>query len=153
MARVGYFQLFPDSLTTFNEDCINTISEANDYPKPEVGDVLFYKNINFLINLLFSVYLIIHFFFLDQIQVMWRAPQAGSGCVIFTAMILENNVRWYAEDGALVKTVCETANTEVESANETKCCACDEAKYSVNCEIFREKFARECCCKKLILFF
>lgn len=34
--RVGYFQLFPDSLTTFNEDCINTISEATDYPKSEV---------------------------------------------------------------------------------------------------------------------
>ena len=35
-ARVGYFQLFPDSLTTFNEDCVNTISEASDYPKTEV---------------------------------------------------------------------------------------------------------------------
>ncbi|XP_071559800.1 spondin-1 isoform X1 [Temnothorax nylanderi] len=102
-ARVGYFQLFPDSLTTFNEDCINTISEATDYPKSEI-------------------------------QVMWRAPQAGSGCVIFTAMILENNVRWYAEDGALTKTVCETVNTEIESANETRCCACDEAKYSLTME-------------------
>ncbi|KYN10487.1 Spondin-1 [Trachymyrmex cornetzi] len=36
LARVGYFQLFPDSLTTFNEDCINTISEATDYPKSEI---------------------------------------------------------------------------------------------------------------------
>lgn len=63
---------------------------------------------------------------------MWRAPPAGSGCVIFTAMILENNVRWYAEDDALSKTVCESIPAEVESVNETRCCACDEAKYSVS---------------------
>lgn len=63
---------------------------------------------------------------------MWRAPPAGSGCVIFTAMILENNVRWYAEDGALTKIVCEWTGSEVESTDETKCCACDEAKYSVS---------------------
>ncbi|KAJ9583301.1 hypothetical protein L9F63_022355 [Diploptera punctata] len=34
--RVGSFQLFGDSLTTFNEFCINTISEADDLPKTEV---------------------------------------------------------------------------------------------------------------------
>lgn len=99
-ARVGYFQLFPDGLTTFNEDCVNTISEASDYPKNEV-------------------------------QVMWRAPPSGSGCVIFTAMVLENNVRWYAEDGALTKTFCEMDSSEVEALDGEKCCACDEAKYSL----------------------
>jgi len=35
-AVVGYFQLFPDSLTVFNDDCINTVSEATDFPKSEV---------------------------------------------------------------------------------------------------------------------
>ena len=50
--RVGSFQLFGDSLTTFNEYCINTISEADDLPKTEI-------------------------------QVMWIAPQKGSGCVMF----------------------------------------------------------------------
>lgn len=34
--RVGSFQLFGDSLTTFNEQCINTISEADDLPKTEI---------------------------------------------------------------------------------------------------------------------
>lgn len=63
---------------------------------------------------------------------MWRAPAAGSGCVIFTAMILENNVRWYAEDGALSKIVCESTGEEIENTDETRCCACDEAKYSVS---------------------
>lgn len=63
---------------------------------------------------------------------MWRAPPSGSGCVIFTAMVLENNVRWYAEDGALSKSVCESTSEEVESLNLIRCCACDEAKYSVS---------------------
>lgn len=99
--RVGYFQLFTDSLTAFNEDCINTISEATDYPKSEI-------------------------------QVMWKAPPAGSGCVIFTAMIIENNVRWYAEDEGLVKTFCEMNPSEVNAElGEDRCCACDEAKYSL----------------------
>nr|XP_033334229.1 spondin-1 isoform X2 [Megalopta genalis] len=102
-ARIGYFQLFPDSLTTFNEDCVNTISEASDYPKTEV-------------------------------QVMWRAPTNGSGCVIFTAMILENNVRWYAEDDALTKTFCEVGPKDVEVLDVDRCCACDEAKYSLTME-------------------
>lgn len=34
--RVGSFQLFGDSLSKFNEDCINTLSETNDLPKTEV---------------------------------------------------------------------------------------------------------------------
>lgn len=34
--RVGRFQLFGDSLTKFNENCINTVSEADDLPKSEV---------------------------------------------------------------------------------------------------------------------
>jgi hypothetical protein len=64
---------------------------------------------------------------------MWRAPRADSGCVIFTAMVLENNVRWYAEDDDLSKTICEsTGGGETEDSNEAKCCACDEAKYSVS---------------------
>lgn len=34
--NVGSFQLFRDSLSKFNEDCVNTISETNDLPKTEV---------------------------------------------------------------------------------------------------------------------
>lgn len=47
-------------------------------------------------------------------------------------MVLENNVRWYAEDGGLTKTFCETGAGEAETLLEDKCCACDEAKYSVS---------------------
>lgn len=50
-------------------------------------------------------------------------------------MVLENNVRWYAEDGALTKTFCEMDSAEVEALDGEKCCACDEAKYSVSYKI------------------
>ncbi|KRT84807.1 hypothetical protein AMK59_501 [Oryctes borbonicus] len=34
--KVGTFQLFGDSLSKFNEDCVNTLSENNDLPKTEI---------------------------------------------------------------------------------------------------------------------
>lgn len=34
--RVGRFQLFSDSLTKFYENCVNTVSEADDLRKTEV---------------------------------------------------------------------------------------------------------------------
>lgn len=42
--HIGYFLLFPDSLTTFDEDCVNTISEKTDFPKSEVRDFFKEKN-------------------------------------------------------------------------------------------------------------
>lgn len=47
----GQFQLFADTLTRFDEECTNSVLEADDLPKTEV-------------------------------QVMWKAPPAGSGCVL-----------------------------------------------------------------------
>lgn len=32
----GRFQLFGDSLATFKEDCVNTVAEADDFPKTEI---------------------------------------------------------------------------------------------------------------------
>lgn len=49
--KQGQFQLFADTLTKFNEECTNSVIEADDLPKTEV-------------------------------QVMWKAPPAGSGCVV-----------------------------------------------------------------------
>ncbi|KAJ8982697.1 hypothetical protein NQ317_004504 [Molorchus minor] len=34
--KVGSFQLYGDNLSKFNEECVNTISEANSLPKTEV---------------------------------------------------------------------------------------------------------------------
>lgn len=74
-----------------------------------------------------------------EIQVMWVAPKAGSGCVSIAAMVYQEGAnggagQWFAEDGALTKMICEAT---AESQRETKrqnaeCCACDEAKYSVS---------------------
>ncbi len=94
--KVGRFQLFSDALSKFNEDCVNTVSEADDFPKTEI-------------------------------QVMWVAPAAGSGCVAMRAMVYEESQSWYADDGKLTKIICE--NTEKRAA---ECCACDEAKYNVS---------------------
>ncbi|CAH0669422.1 unnamed protein product [Spodoptera exigua] len=59
-----------------------------------------------------------------EVQVMWKAPPAGSGCVLLKAMVYENASRWFAEDGQLTKRVCE--DTSLQSSD---CCACDDAKY------------------------
>lgn len=91
--KQGQFQLFADTLTKFNEECTNSVIEADDLPKTEV-------------------------------QVMWKAPPAGSGCVVLKAMVYENASRWFAEDGQLSRRVCEDA-----SLSAPDCCACDDAKY------------------------
>lgn len=67
---------------------------------------------------------------------MWRAPASGSGCVIFTAMVMEEPNRWFAEDGQLSRTFCEMSAKETESLDELRCCACDEARYKVSCFFF-----------------
>lgn len=61
-----------------------------------------------------------------EVQVMWKAPPSGSGCVLLKAMIYEAPGRWYAEDGQLTKRICEDT-----SLLASDCCACDAAKYSM----------------------
>ncbi|XP_055854863.1 spondin-1 [Episyrphus balteatus] len=95
--RVGRFQLFSDSLTKFNEKCVNTISEADDLPKTEI-------------------------------QVMWVAPEAGSGCVSISAMVYEGSHAWFSDDGRLTQKMCEK-KSDIKTVKK-ECCACDEAKYS-----------------------
>lgn len=94
-ARQGQFQLFADTLSKFDEECVNSVVEADDLPKTEV-------------------------------QVMWKAPPSGSGCVLIKAMVYENSSRWFAEDGQLTKRVCEDT-----SLTSSDCCACDDAKYKM----------------------
>ncbi|XP_004927733.1 spondin-1 [Bombyx mori] len=92
-SKQGQFQLFADTLTKFDEECTNSVVEADDLPKTEV-------------------------------QVMWKAPPAGSGCVLLKAMVYENASRWFAEDGQLTKRICEDTSLSIPD-----CCACDDAKY------------------------
>uniref|UniRef100_A0A182PSA0 Spondin-1 n=1 Tax=Anopheles epiroticus TaxID=199890 RepID=A0A182PSA0_9DIPT len=99
--RVGRFQLFSDALTKFHDQCVNTVTQADDFPKTEV-------------------------------QVMWVAPTAGSGCVSISAMVYESDQQWFADDGALTKMLCE--HQPVPRLQKGECCACDEAKYSLTFE-------------------
>lgn len=70
-----------------------------------------------------------------EIQVMWVAPAAGSGCVAISAMVYENSNSWFADDGNLTRIICEGTPEPVKSTNE--CCACDEAKYNVKSICFK----------------
>lgn len=114
--RVGRFQLFSDSLSRFNELCVNTVSAADDLAKSEI-------------------------------QVMWVAPKAGSGCVAITAMVYEKPNEWWSDDGQLTKIICEATADEIArnrlGGGVAECCACDEAKYNVSSnqrnDIFFEK--------------
>lgn len=99
----GSFQLFNDPAVQFHAMCINTVTEA-DGPSPP-GQ--------------------------REVAVMWRAPHQGSGCVRFKAMAMENEAQWFADEGALSRTLCELVTPqEAVAENEVReCCACDDAKY------------------------
>lgn len=71
-----------------------------------------------------------------EVQIMWGAPQKGSGCVTFRAMVLTDNDSWYADEGTLSKKLCEITpeylrGEEDPEGNSLECCSCDEAKYSM----------------------
>lgn len=72
----------------------------------------------------------------SEIQVLWTAPPAGSGCVRFRGMVQESRETWYMDDGELTKELCEEVQETFDLQPETilDCCACDEAKYEVTFE-------------------
>jgi len=68
-----------------------------------------------------------------EVQVLWTAPGAGSGCILFRAMVVENRDVWFVDDGGLTKELCEEQQENEDEQPEINepCCACDEAKYEV----------------------
>ncbi|XP_050689773.1 spondin-1-like isoform X2 [Eriocheir sinensis] len=72
----------------------------------------------------------------SEIQVLWTAPPANSGCVRFRATVVENRDVWYMDDGGLTKELCEEVqeSPDVQPPIVSQCCACDEAKYEVTFE-------------------
>lgn len=68
-----------------------------------------------------------------KIEVKWRAPREGSGCVVFKGTVIESSDIWFSEDGDLTKVLCEETTDSSETQPEvlTDCCACQEAKYEV----------------------
>ncbi|XP_076065416.1 spondin-1-like [Oratosquilla oratoria] len=69
-----------------------------------------------------------------DIQVLWRAPPSGSGCVIFKVTLVGQNDQWYMDEGRLSKLMCEDAPHPKPRENVKECCACNEAKYEVTFE-------------------
>lgn len=83
----------------------------------------------------------------SEIQVMWVAPAAGSGCVALSAMVYKNSNAWYADEGNLTYIICEGA--PVREGSENECCACDEAKYNV-CISINDRISMLCNCQLAI---
>lgn len=65
-----------------------------------------------------------------EVQVMWVAPETGSGCVSLSAMVYEGPRAWFSDDGQLTQVICEKKPDA--QAVKKECCACDEAKYNVS---------------------
>ncbi|EEB11096.1 f-spondin, putative [Pediculus humanus corporis] len=74
--------------------------------------------------------------FKSEIQVYWKAPPSGNGCVVFRATVVEDRYIWYMDDDALSVSLCEDMQENINEQPEVleKCCACDEAKYEVTFE-------------------
>ncbi|XP_037024401.1 spondin-1-like isoform X2 [Bradysia coprophila] len=70
----------------------------------------------------------------SEIQIKWKAPQVGSGCVVFKATVIEHRDVWYMDDGPLTKEFCEEQRFDDEFSVPVKCTACTEAKYELTFE-------------------
>ncbi|XP_055906026.1 spondin-1 [Eupeodes corollae] len=72
----------------------------------------------------------------SRIDVVWTAPQPGSGCVLIRATVIEHREVWYMDDGFLTKQFCEEQQDDIDNqpAVMDPCCACDEAKYELTFE-------------------
>lgn len=72
--------------------------------------------------------------FKGEIKVLWTAPPAGSGCVVFKATVTEHRDVWFMDDEYLNKRFCEDEQDTIEKQPliVDPCCACEEAKYEVH---------------------
>ncbi|KAK9508658.1 hypothetical protein O3M35_006166 [Rhynocoris fuscipes] len=71
-----------------------------------------------------------------EVQALWTAPPQGTGCVVFSATVIERKDLWYQDDKPLSLTLCEDLQQSSDEQPEInqQCCACDEAKYEVSFE-------------------
>jgi len=67
----------------------------------------------------------------EEVNVLWTAPEQGSGCINLKAMVVERNDFWFMDDGALTYTICEDDSPMAAPPLVEPCNACDEAKYEV----------------------
>ncbi|OWA51704.1 Spondin-1 [Hypsibius exemplaris] len=70
----------------------------------------------------------------SEVQIQWRAPKHGSGCIQIRATVMEYKNIWYQEEGGLIMELCEEEQADQEQIPEQAhegCCVCDDAKYEL----------------------
>lgn len=68
----------------------------------------------------------------SNVEILWKAPPSGNGCISIKAMVFESSDSWFIDDGGLVKILCEEEeNPDAQPPFSEECCACHEAKYEV----------------------
>ncbi|XP_013183038.2 spondin-2 [Amyelois transitella] len=67
------------------------------------------------------------------VEVDWRSPPPGNGCVTLRAMVAENEDTWYSDGAPLTQRLCEDLRQPDDAAPQINgnCEACGEAKYEV----------------------
>ncbi|XP_059082826.1 spondin-1-like [Tigriopus californicus] len=72
----------------------------------------------------------------SEIQILWTAPPAGSGCVTIKATVVADDKTWAMDSGRLSVHLCEVKIEEHFQPDEINdpCCACEESKYEVTFE-------------------
>nr|ATU82948.1 secreted Spondin-like protein [Pristhesancus plagipennis] len=105
-AAPGAFYLFGDALTKFLDGCPNNTITHTSLSEK------------------------------TEIQALWTAPPQGTGCVVFSATVIERKDLWYQDDKPLSITLCEDLKQSSDEQPEInqQCCACEEAKYEVSFE-------------------
>ncbi|KAK7873957.1 hypothetical protein R5R35_012966 [Gryllus longicercus] len=99
--RVGTFQLFGDSFTTFHDDCINTVAEANDLPKTEVQ------------------------------AMWTAPPRGSGCIVFRAMVLENVDNWWADDGNLSHRLCELPQDTQTGHDDSNECCACDEAKYQL----------------------
>lgn len=63
-----------------------------------------------------------------RIQVLWTAPEPGSGCAVLKATIVQKKTVYFQDEGSLTVRLCENERGVSEAAA-AECCACGAAEY------------------------
>ncbi|XP_023308347.2 spondin-1 [Lucilia cuprina] len=105
---LGHLEVVDPVETRYSHQCINMVESTNTNPK-------------------------------TRMDFVWTAPvDAGNGCVLIRATVLQHRDVWFMDDGGLTKRICEEVVDDMESQrkdlDERLCCACDEARYEITFE-------------------
>lgn len=116
--------------------CGNVVTHTSDSAKTEiqVNPFSYFNDAGVDDDTLYRIFSFKFLFSIWYWQILWTAPEQGSGCVTFRATIIEHRDVWYMDDGPLSKDFCEDQEAQEDYISTVleQCCACYEAKYEVN---------------------